>query len=115
MCFGLVFSVCLSHPWLWLFKLLLRICEFGLCTVPLAKSYIDQVHIVIKDEIDRSVPFVDGNTLVKLHSKHIKKLVCFATCISINMMLTIDTQCCSSNTTRRRMDLSAKTDKYKLQ
>ena len=40
--------------------------------VPLAKSYIDQVHIDIKDEIGRSVPFVGGKTLVKLHFKRIK-------------------------------------------
>ena len=31
--------------------------------VPLAKSYIDQVHIDIKDEIGRSVLFVGGKTL----------------------------------------------------
>ena len=40
--------------------------------VPLAKSYIDQVHIDIKDEIGRPVPFVGGKTLVKLHFKRIK-------------------------------------------
>ena len=40
--------------------------------VPLAKSYIDQVHIDIKDEIGRSVPFVGGKTLVKLHFKRIQ-------------------------------------------
>ena len=40
--------------------------------VPLAKSYIDQVHIDIKDEIGRSIPFVGGKTLVKLHFKRIK-------------------------------------------
>ena len=40
--------------------------------VPLAKPYIDQVHIDIKDEIGRSVPFVGGKTLVKLHFKRIK-------------------------------------------
>ena len=40
--------------------------------VPLAKSYIDQVHIDIKDEIGRSVPFVGGKTLVKLQFKRIK-------------------------------------------
>ena len=40
--------------------------------VPLAKSYIDQVHIDIKDEIGRSVPLVGGKTLVKLHFKRIK-------------------------------------------
>ena len=38
--------------------------------VPLAKS--DQVHIDIKDEIGRSVLFVGGKTLVKLHLKRIK-------------------------------------------
>ena len=31
--------------------------------VPLAKSYIDQVYIDIKDEIGRSVPFVGGKKL----------------------------------------------------
>ena len=40
--------------------------------VPLAKSYIDQVHIDIKDEIGRSVPFVGWKTLVKLLFKCIK-------------------------------------------
>ena len=40
--------------------------------VPLAKSYIDQVHIDIKDEIGRSVLFDGGKTLVKLHFKRIK-------------------------------------------
>ena len=40
--------------------------------VPLAKSYIDQVHIDIKDEIGRSVPFVGGKTLAKLHFKRMK-------------------------------------------
>ena len=40
--------------------------------VPLAKSYIHQVHIDIKDEIGRSFPFVCGKTLVKLHFKRIK-------------------------------------------
>ena len=40
--------------------------------VPMAKSYIDQVYIDIKDEIGRSVPFVGGKTLVKLHFKRIK-------------------------------------------
>ena len=39
---------------------------------PLAKSYIDQVYIDIKDEIGKSVPFVGGKTLVKLHFKRIK-------------------------------------------
>ena len=42
--------------------------------VPLAKFYIDQVHIDIKDEIGRSVLFVGGKTLVKLHFKRIKSL-----------------------------------------
>ena len=40
--------------------------------IPLAKSYIDQVYIDIKDEIGRSVPFVGGKTLVKLNFKHMK-------------------------------------------
>ena len=74
--------------------------------VPLAKSYIDQVHIDIKDEIGRSVPFVGGKTLVKLHFKRRKKLLNFA--ISINMMVLVDMSYCSTNTKRRRMDLSAR-------
>ena len=74
--------------------------------VPLAKSYIDQVHIDIKDEIGRSVPFVGGKTLVKLHFKRIKKLIHLA--ISINMMVLVDMSYCSTNTKRRRMDLSAR-------
>ena len=40
--------------------------------VPLAKSYLDQVHIDIKDKIGRSVLFVGGKTLVKSHFKRIK-------------------------------------------
>ena len=40
--------------------------------VHLAKSYIDQIHIDIKDEIGRSFPFVGGKTLVKLHFERIK-------------------------------------------
>ena len=40
--------------------------------VPLAKSYIDQVYVDIKDKIGSSVPFVCGKTLVKLHFKRIK-------------------------------------------
>ena len=40
--------------------------------VTLAKSYIYQVSLDIKDEIGRSVPFVGGKTLVKLHFKRIK-------------------------------------------
>ena len=69
--------------------------------VALAKSYIYRVNIDIKDEIVRSVQFVGGKNLVELHFKLIKHL-------SINMMLTNDTLHCSLNTTRRRMDLSAR-------
>ena len=41
--------------------------------VPVAKSYIDQIHIEIKDEIGRCVPFVGGKTLVKLHFRQNSK------------------------------------------
>ena len=74
--------------------------------VPLAKSYIDQVYIDIKNEIGRSVPFVGGKNFSEITFQTYKKLIHFA--ININMMLTIDTPYCSLNTTRRRMDLPAR-------
>ena len=74
--------------------------------VPLAKSYIDQVHIDIKDEIGRSVLFVGGKNFSKITFQTYKKMIHFA--ISINMMFLVDMSYCSSNTKRRRMDLSAR-------
>ena len=35
--------------------------------VPVAKSFIDQVHISIKGDTGENVPFISGKTLVKLH------------------------------------------------
>ena len=35
--------------------------------VPVAKSFIDQVHISIKCDTGENVPFISGKTLVKLH------------------------------------------------
>ena len=72
----------------------------------MAKSYIDQGHIDIKDEIGGSVPFVGSKTLVKLHISCIENL--FFSAVSINMVLTIGNLHRTSNTTRRRMDLSAR-------
>ena len=74
--------------------------------VPLAKSYIDQVHIDIKDKIGRSVLFAGGKNFSKITFQTYKKLIHFA--ISINMMDLVDMSYFSSNTKRRRMDLSAR-------
>lgn len=38
--------------------------------VPVAKSFIDQVHISIKTATGKSVPFMTGKSLVKLHFRH---------------------------------------------
>ena len=35
--------------------------------VPVAKSYIDQVHISIKGDTGEDIPFITGKTLIKLH------------------------------------------------
>ena len=35
--------------------------------VPVAKSFIDQVHIRLKGDTGENVPFISGKTLVKLH------------------------------------------------
>ena len=35
--------------------------------VPVAKSFIDHVHISIKGDTGEKVPFISGKTLVKLH------------------------------------------------
>ena len=35
--------------------------------VPVAKSFIDQVHISIKGDTGENVPFISGKTFVKLH------------------------------------------------
>ena len=37
--------------------------------VPVAKSYIDQVHISIKGGTGEDIPFITGKTLIKLHFK----------------------------------------------
>ena len=37
--------------------------------VPVAKSYIDQVHISIKGDTGEDIPFITGKTLIKLHFK----------------------------------------------
>ena len=40
--------------------------------IPVAKSFIDQVHISIKGDTGDNVPFISGKTLVKLHFKQKK-------------------------------------------
>ena len=35
--------------------------------VPVAKSFIDQVHISIKGDTSYDVPFITGKSLIKLH------------------------------------------------
>ena len=35
--------------------------------VPVAKSFIDQIHISIKGDNGEDVPFVTGKTMIKLH------------------------------------------------
>ena len=40
---------------------------FNVHYVPVAKSFIDQVHISIKDDTGENVPFISGKTLMKLH------------------------------------------------
>lgn len=38
--------------------------------VPVAKSFIDQVHISIKGDTGQDIPFITGKTLIKLHFRH---------------------------------------------
>ena len=40
--------------------------------VPVAKSFIDQVHVSIKGDTGEDIPFVTGKTLVKLHFRERK-------------------------------------------
>ena len=41
--------------------------------VPVAKSFIDQVHVTIKGDTGKDIQFVTGKTLVKLHFRERKK------------------------------------------